>query len=589
MTIADLRETLLFLLLAGLAVPLLQRLRIHQMPGFVLVGLCFGPHGLGTWAGAVPWLADITFHDVAGVKLFGELGILFLMFMIGLELSPARIWALRRHVFGTGVAQVVLTAAAIGTIALWFGNPSSSALAIGITLAMSSTAVVMGLLSRAQALATPLGQACFGILMLQDLAVIPVLILVEGMAGTTGTNASAALWWTLLLAMVKAATTISLVYVAGRRLARPLVAAFAVRRQPEVFVALILLLTLGVAATTAAAGLSMALGALLAGLLLADTEFQYEVEMIVEPFRGLLMGMFFMAVGMELDLRIVARYPVWLPLSVLGLLIVKGSVIALLLRRLGWGQAMHAGLLMGQGGEFAFVILGYAVTAGLLAGATGQFMMVLVTASMLAAPGAAALGACIARGIEGRNGRRQDRADVADEPARAGHIIIGGYGRVGQLVAEVLARQGVACVAVERDHRLAATTHGMASKVFSGDASLPEMMHRLGVGQSAGVVLTMDDPHAALQATRALRRQYPAIPIFARARDEQHARLLKEAGADGVIPETVESGLQLARFALGATGMPEGAAAFHVGVERAGRVAAVARAGRAGDVAPPAD
>ncbi|GGY57118.1 cation:proton antiporter domain-containing protein [Pseudoduganella albidiflava] len=569
MTISDLREALLFLLLAGLAVPLLQRLRISQMPGFLLVGLCFGPHGLGTWAAGLPWLADITFHDVEGVKMFGELGILFLMFMIGLELSPARIWALRRDVFGSGVLQLVLTAVAIGAIAFAFGNPAAPALTIGITLAMSSTAVVMQLLGRAGTLATPLGQACFGILMLQDLAVVPVLILVEGLAGSTG----GALWWTLLLAVAKAAATIALVYVAGRRLARPLFTAFAVQRQPEVFVALILLLTLGVAAATAAAGLSMALGALLAGLLLADTEFQYEVEIIVEPFRGLLMGMFFMAVGMELDLRTVAQYPLLLPLSVIGLVCVKGGVVALVLRRLGWRQAAQAGLLMGQGGEFAFIILGYAVGAGLLAGPTGQFMLVLVTASMLVAPGAAALGARIGRGAANAGGAVPDPAEHAH---RAGHVIIGGYGRVGRLVADVLARQGIACVAVERDHQLAAAGRDGASNVFSGDASMPDMMARLGVGRSAGVVLTMDDPKAALQATHALRRQYPSIPIFARARDEKHARLLKDAGASGVISETVESGLQLAHFALGAAGMPEGAASFHIGVERSERLARLA-------------
>ncbi|MBB3224127.1 cation:proton antiporter domain-containing protein [Pseudoduganella umbonata] len=579
MTVSDLREALLFLLLAGLAIPLLQRLRINQMPGFLLVGLCFGPHGLGTWAGDLPWLADITFHDVEDVRMFGELGILFLMFMIGLELSPARIWALRRDVFGSGVLQLVLTAAAIGAIAFAFGNPAAPALTIGVTLAMSSTAVVMQLLSRGGALGTPLGQACFGILMLQDLAVVPVLILVEGLAGNSG----AALGWALLLAVAKAAATIALVYVAGRRLARPLFAAFAVQRQPEVFVALILLLTLGVAAVTAAAGLSMALGALLAGLLLADTEFQYEVEIIVEPFRGLLMGIFFMAVGMELDLRIVAQYPLLLPLSVIGLLAVKGGVVALVLRRLGWRRAVRAGLLMGQGGEFAFIILGYAVGAGLLAGATGQFMLMLVTASMLVAPAAAALGERLER-IK-RMGRHAGGA-APSEPdpegtqaaPRAGHIIIGGYGRVGRLVADVLARQGIAHVAVERDHQLAAAGREGASNVFSGDASMPDMMARLGVGRSAGVVLTMDDPKAALQATHALRRQYPSIPVFARARDEKHARLLKDAGAAGVISETVESGLQLAHFALGAAGMPESAAGLHIGVERSERLSRLAPA-----------
>jgi CPA2 family monovalent cation:H+ antiporter-2 len=293
------------------------------------------------------------------------------------------------------------------------------------------------------------------------------------------------------------------------------------------------------------------------------------------------MGMFFMSVGMELDLRTVAANPVWLPLSVLGLLAVKGGVIALLLRRLGWGQAAHAGLLMGQGGEFAFIILGYAVGAHLLTDAAGQFMLVLVTASMLVAPGAAALGARLARRWPNRGRRRAD-AEPAGHVERSGHIIIGGYGRVGHLVAEVLTRQGIEFVAVDRDHHLASEERRHSAQVYSGDASLPEMMVRLGIGRSAAVVLTMDDAKAALHAVRALRRQYPSIPIFARARDEKHARLLKDAGANQVISETVESGLQLAHFALGAAGMPEGAAGFHIQVERAERIARVE-----GAVAPP--
>ncbi|WUR14985.1 cation:proton antiporter [[Empedobacter] haloabium] len=574
MTIADLREVLLFLLLAGLAVPLMQRLRVNQMLGFLLLGLVFGPHGLGSWTAQAPWLADITFQDVEGVKHVAELGILFLMFMIGLELSPARVWSLRRDVFGTGVLQVGLTAAVVGAFALAFGNPPGTALTIGLTLAMSSTAVVMQLLSRGQGLASPLGQACFAILMLQDLAVVPILILVEGLGG----NDTGALWSVLLLALAKAALTIAAVYLIGRRVARPMFAAFAVQRQPEVFVALILLLTLGIAAATAAAGLSMALGALLAGLLLADTEFQYEVEMIVEPFRGLLMGLFFMSVGMELDLRTVAEYPFWLPASVVGLLLIKAAVIALLLWRLGAGQAVQAGLLMGQGGEFAFIVLGYAVMAKLLPAGTGQFLLVVVSLSMLAAPGAAALGQRFAQWWENTRGgfTAASAGPGAGERPRAGHIVIGGYGRVGRLVADVLARHGIEHVAIERDHHLVAQGRRDTENVYSGDASMPHLLARLGIGECAAVVLTMDDPKAALEAVRALRRHYPALPVFARARDEKHARLLKGAGANEVISETVESGLQLARFALSSAGMPEGAAGFHIQVERAERIATAA-------------
>jgi len=576
MTVTHLREVLLFLLLAGLAVPLMGRLRVNQMLGFLLVGLVFGPHGLGSWAPAVPWLADITFHDVESVKHIAELGILFLMFMIGLELSPARIWALRRSVFGTGILQVVLTAAVVGGFALAFGNPPGTALTIGLTLAMSSTAVVMQLLSRGQGLASPLGQSCFSILMLQDLAVVPILILVEGLGGNATSGGT--LWLVLLLALAKAGVTIAAVYLIGRRVARPMFAAFAVHRQPEIFVALILLLTLGIAAATAAAGLSMALGALLAGLLLADTEFQYEVEMIVEPFRGLLMGLFFMSVGMELDLRTVAEYPFWLPASVVGLLLIKAAVVAALLWRLGAGQAVHAGLLMGQGGEFAFIVLGVAAGAGLLVPATGQFLLVVVSLSMLAAPASAALGQRFAQWWEATRGGFAPVPEDGAERPRAGHIVIGGYGRVGRLVADVLTRQGIEHVAIERDHHLVAAGREASRNVYTGDASMPHLLARLGIGQCAAVVLTMDDPKSALEAVLALRRHYPALPIFARARDEKHARLLKAAGANEVISETVESGLQLARFALSSAGMPDGAAGFHIQVERAERIATAAGA-----------
>ena len=372
MSAHHLREALLFLALAGILVPVLQRLRVNQMLGFLVAGILFGPHGISDWAGGAPWLALVTFQDVERIKSLAELGIVFLMFMIGLELSPTRLWSLRRDVFG---------------------NPPAAAMAIGLTLAMSSTAVAMELMSKQHALKTALGQKCFAILMLQDLAVVPALILVEGLAG----NGSQALGWTLLIAVAKAAATITLLYLVGRRVTKPLLSSAAVQRQPDVFVALILLMVLGIAALTAASGLSLALGALLAGLLLADTEFQYAVEIIVEPFKGLLMGLFFMAVGMEVDLRLVAEFPLLLPASVLGLLVIKAAVVALLLRRLGWATAWQGGLLLGQGGEFAFIILAYAVSTRLLTSEASQFLLLVVSLSMLIAPGAAALGAALAR------------------------------------------------------------------------------------------------------------------------------------------------------------------------------------------------
>jgi CPA2 family monovalent cation:H+ antiporter-2 len=573
MSAHNLRETLLFLALAGILVPVMQRLRVNQMLGFLMTGMLLGPHGVGVWAGDVPALALVTFHDVDRIKSLAELGIVFLMFMIGLELSPARLWAMRRDVFGTGLAQVTITACAIGLVAFLFGNSPAAAMAIGLTLAMSSTAVAMELMGKQHTLKTVQGQKSFAILMLQDLAVVPALILVDGLAGSGGE----ALGWALAIAVVKAGVTIALLYLLGRRIAKPLFGSAAVQRQPDVFVALILLLALGTAALTAAAGLSLALGALLAGLLLADTAFQYEVEIIVEPFKGLLMGLFFMSVGMEIDLRLLAASPLLLAASVLGLLALKATVVAVLLAPVGWRPAWQAGLLLGHGGEFAFIILAYAVGTGLLAQDASRFLLLVVSLSMLLAPGAAAAGSALAR--RGRTAR--EPAEPIGGPQHAahlsGHVIIGGFGRVGQLIADVLERQGIKYIALERDRDLVerARRHRGGDRVFSGDAALPELLRRLGVTGAACVVLTMDDPRAALHAVGALRRHYPELCLLARARDEKHARALKAAGATEVISETVESGLQLASFALSAAGMPMGAAGFHIERERADLLARI--------------
>jgi len=565
MSAHHLREVLLFLALTGILVPLLQRLRVNRIIAFLLVGILFGPHGFTSWFPQVTGLAWVTFQDVERVKPLAELGIVFLMFMIGLELSPGRLWSLRHDVFGIGLAQLAVTAVLIAAFALAFGNAGAAAVAIGISLAMSSTAVVMDLMVRQHTLRSVLGQKCFAILMLQDLAVVPALILVEGLAGEGGQS----LWRTLLLAVLQAAATVAVLYCIGRRVTRPLLVSPVVQRQPEVFVALILLLTLGISAVTASAGLSLALGALLAGLLLADSEFQYEVEIIVEPFKGLLMGLFFMSVGMEIDLRVAAEYPLLLPASVIALLTLKSAVVAILLRPLGWRHAVHGGLLLGQGGEFAFIILAYAVSTHVLAYDGSQFLLLVVGLGMLLAPLAAAAGAALVRHGDGKD---ENAHTVMGELVGQldGHIIIGGYGRVGQLVADVLKRQGFSYVAVERDRHLVerARRERMEQCVFSGDASLPEMLRRLGSTRAACVVLTMDDPRAALHAVSELRRHFPDLCLLARARDERHARALKNAGATEVVSEAVESGLQLACFALGAAGVPVGMADFHIDRER---------------------
>jgi CPA2 family monovalent cation:H+ antiporter-2 len=560
-----LRETLLFLSLAGILIPLLQRLRVNQVLGFLAAGTLIGPFGLGLWADQVPGLEYFTFMRVEDIVPFAELGVLFLMFMIGLELSTERLWALRRWVFGAGTVQIALCTAVIGMLAWAFGNRLDAALVLGLVLSLSSTAVVMQLLNEQRALSSPLGQAVFSILMLHG-------VLAKG---------GGADWLSLVAlagsSLAKSAGAIVLIYLLGRRLIRPVFRSLVRQHQPDVFMALTLLSSLGIAGMTAAAGLSMALGAFLAGLLLAETEFRHEVEVTIEPFKGLFMGLFFMSVGMQIDVREIARYPILLPLSVAGLFLIKGAVIAAVLRagRFQWGRAIEGGLMLGQGGEFAFIVVGYAVSGKLLAPAVGQFMMLVVSLSLFVTPMAARAGRVIGHWWEQRVDQNRDRLGETVPEQAQGHVIIAGFGRVGQLLAQILTEQGVRYIALENDARVAAQQSMKGLPVYFGNAARTELLNKVHADRASAIVLTMDHPASALHAVKAIRRAYPLMPLFARSRDEKHAIALKEAGASLVIPETLETGLQLSAFVLQTLGMPEGAAARIVQLERDRRIAAL--------------
>ncbi|NMM26081.1 MAG: potassium transporter [Glaciimonas sp.] len=568
-----LRETLLFLALAGILIPLLQRWRVNQILGFLAIGVLVGPFGLGLWAADVPWLAYFTFPRRAGVAALAELGVLFLMFMIGLELSAARLWELRHWVFGAGTAQVCISALALGGVVYLFGNQLDTAVVLGLVLALSSTAVVMQLMTEQHTLGTPLGQSVFSILMMQDLFVVPLLILV----GILAKGQTDGLFVLAGLTLLKSIGVIVLIYLLGRRVIRPVFSSFAKQGRPDVFMALTLLSTLGIAGLTAAAGLSMALGAFLAGLLLAETEFKHEVEVTIEPFKGLLMGLFFMSVGLGIDLREIAQAPLWLPLSLLGLFAVKALVLAVLLKIGGfqWGRALEGGLLLGQGGEFAFIVVGYAMTTKLIAPALGQFVMLVVGLSLFATPLAAKAGRLFGDWWEAHHCEPVGSLNSNMPEATAGLVIIAGFGRVGQLLGQILDTQGIHFIALENNARLVAELHPRGVPIYFGDAARAELLHKVHADQAAAIVLTMDHPASALHAVRAIRREYPQLPVFARSRDENHARTLKKAGATIVIPETLESSLQLSAFVLQTLGIAEGAAMQVIQDERERRIAAL--------------
>jgi len=554
-----LREILLFLILSGILIPILQRLRINQVIGFLAVGTLVGPFGLGLLAGELPWLAFLTFPRDQGIAALAEIGVLFLMFMIGLELSAARLWAMRRWVFGAGTAQVVASAALIGAVLLLaYGLDAQAALVVGLVLSLSSTAVVMQLLAQQQATGTPLGQAAFAILMLQDLAVVPILLLIGALGGGNGgaTDSVAILALTTLL---KAGIAITLIYLVGGRVVHKLFRSFAEHRQPDVFMALILLSAFGIAGLSAAAGLSMALGAMIAGLLLAETEFKHEVELMVEPFKGLLMGLFFMTVGMSIDTRQILAAPLLLAASVAGLVLLKALVVAVLLRIGGqpWSRALEGGLLLGQGGEFAFVAIGYAMTSRVLDPALGAQVMLVVGLSLFITPLLARLGHAI--GERGEHARNEHAAE-ADNGALAsarGRVIIAGFGRVGQQLGKLLGEQNIPFVAFECDAKLVSKLHAEGKPVYFGNASRPELLRRVHADEAPAIVLTMDHPASSMQAVRGIRREFPHARLFVRSRDEKHARALRLAGASVVVPETLEASLQLSAFVLEAMGLDE--------------------------------
>jgi monovalent cation:proton antiporter-2 (CPA2) family protein len=553
----DLRELIVFLVAAGIVVPLGHRLKLSPVLGFLFVGLLIGPYGLAQFTDMFPWLSYAVIADIKGVQALAELGIVFLLFMIGLELSLERLWSLRRLVFGLGGAQIFVTGAVISAIAMLFDNSLPVSVVLGAAFALSSTALVMEVLADNRRLGTRVGRTGFSILLCQDLAVLPVLFLVT--AFTVQQDGS--VLEGLAIAMGQALIAVAVILVVGRLVLRPLFRFVGNAARREMFLALVLLVIIGTAIATEKAGLSMALGAFLAGLLLSETEYRHEIEVDIEPFKGLLLGLFFMSVGMSVDLAQVAAAPLFLFSSVIGLFLLKGSILYGLLRlfREPRAASFEISLLLGQGGEFAFVVLALATAGGLLPPDTAQFMIVVTALAMMATPPVALLARRLGRLIEEKDVKASDSIHDVPEDI-SGHIIVVGYGRVGQMLGSVLESQKQFHIGVDTDASLVAMFRNKGGSIYFGDASKPDMLRKLGVEQAAALVVTMDDPQAAQHVVTTARRHWPDLMIYARARDVVHATRLIELGADHVVPETTEASLNLSELVLTGTGVPENAA-----------------------------
>ena len=530
---------LILLAAAVIVVTVFRRLRLSPVLGYLGAGMVIGPYGLGL----------IT--DAEQLNHFAEIGIVFLMFTIGLELSLERLKALRRYMLGLGSIQVVVTTGALTGIALLFGLPFETALVVGCALSLSSTAFVLQLIMERGEQTTRHGRVGISVLLMQDLAVVPMLTLVPVLK-SGGDNMLMLVAQAMGIAMVAMVAMILL----GRLIMRPLYRWVAGGRNQEVFIAMTLLVALGAGWLTAHFGLSMALGAFLAGMLLSETEFRHQVESDIRPFRGLLLGLFFMSVGMMMSVPLFfEKINLIFGLLVL-LLLVKAVILTLAAKlfNLTWGVAVRVGLLLAQGGEFAFIILGTAAQAGLVENDVRQILLLVVTLSMIVTPLLAFFAGKLASRID-RSQTVMDLGRVREETeGLENHVLIAGFGRVGQTLAHMLKSRGIPYVALDNDPTLIQRAQAFYKHAYFGDAARESILEAAGTERASVAVVTLNDPIAAAQTVAALRRHFPRLHIAARAYDNTHAAALREAGADTIVPETVEASLILGKLILNTAG-----------------------------------
>ncbi|MDK2759765.1 MAG: cation:proton antiporter [Sphingopyxis sp.] len=525
---------------AGIVIPAFARFRLPPVIGFILVGLLVGPSGLGALAGDYPWLKHVTIGSKENIALFAEFGIILLLFSIGLELSFRRLWQLRNLVFGIGAAELLLGGSILGG-ALWlFGGYSTpAAFGLGIALALSSTALVLPIAGTKSAV----GRASFSMLLFEDLAIVPIIFILGAFAPSAAGDSGELLLTTLWQGIV----VVAALAIGGWFLLPRIFAQAARAKDPELFLAASLLVVIVAALATAAVGLSPIVGALLAGLMIAETEYHNEVAAITAPFKGLALGVFLISVGMGLNLKTIAEQWPQLIVAVVGVVAIKAAVTAALLRFSNvarHGTAAEVGLLMASPSETTLIVLATALQAQIISQSTAEFWQLVTAIGLTITPLLARVGHDIARRIEMRTG------DTQGDDTPEGRTVVVGFGRVGHTVAELLREHGRPYIAVDADIDAVAAARRDGFVVRFTDVARPGALDKLGIESANAIVLTMDDPVQQLRMTRQLRQKYPALPIISRARDADHAAALYQAGASDAVPETLESSLQLAEAVL---------------------------------------
>ena len=541
----DFLYTALLLLAAGVVgVWLAKQAGLGSVIGYLLAGIAIGPWGLGA------------FTDVDRILEFAELGIVLLLFVIGLELNPGRLWSLRRAVFGLGALQVLVSGAVLAVGAYALGFALKPAVVIGLTLALSSTAFAIQVLSEKRQLTTRAGRSAFAVLLFQDFAVIPLLAAMPVLA-----IGGEALDLDRLVEAGKVIALLAAIVVGARFLLRYALRVVAMTGVREIFAAAALLTVIGMALLLEAVGLSMALGAFLAGVLLADSDYRHALEADIDPFRGLLLGLFFMAVGMSVNFGLLQAQLLTVVAGVIGLVGIKALALYALGRWHGLrpGAARRFAALLSQGGEFAFVLLTAAVGRGLLERSVSDLVTLIVIASMLTTPLLVALAERLdpapARSAPARPAPSPEAA--AETPPKEGRVIIAGFGRFGQIVGRVLRARGIAFTALEADPAQVDFVQQFGNKVYYGDAARPDLLRAAGAGESDVLVVAVDDGEVAVRTVEVAKTTFPNLKVYARARDRRHAYKLMDAGADVVIRETFHSALETTRNLLTHLGLSE--------------------------------
>ena len=536
-----LKDLLVFLFAAGVIVPAFRLLKLPSVAGFLLAGVALGPYGLGTLEHLWKPLQYISVSEPEAAAPFAELGVLFLLFLIGLEMSFEKLWDMRKIVFGAGGTQAILSAAAIG-FTLWaFGINPQAAAVIGLALALSSTAIVMQTLTSERRAASPAGRATLGVLLFQDVLVAPILIFVGFLSPENSVDIASS----VLRALFEGLIALIVIVLIGRFVLKHVFRLAARAGGRDFLMAITLFTVIGAGVMTGTAGLSVALGAFLAGLLLGETEFRPQTEVDLDPFKGLLLGIFFMTVGMSIDLNVVVQIA---PIVIGGLaaLLILKLAVAWISARLFAGPApvaTEAAFLLAPAGEFAFVVMAAASAAGVLSSGLATPVTAIAGISMLLIPLTSRLGTSLARRI---TPTAEDGLPNEDFTDREGHVVVAGFGRVGRTIARILSEENADIVILERSFHSVQAGRNEGWQVSLGDAARKEMLEVAGAAGASLFVVTVDDAGSATAMVRAIRSLRPTVPILARARDAGHGQSLRQAGATYVIPDAIEAGLQLA-------------------------------------------